>query len=108
MKSQVKQSAQAGSIIRRVREDRGISRAQLARVANVSPRTLFAFEQGENENIGLAGFLRLASALGLSVCVDDAAFSAAGQSRPAAAKTRGIPRPQWECLGDVWKLEEDK
>ncbi len=107
MKTQVKQSAQAGSIIRRVREDKGISRAQLARAAKVSPRTLFAFEQGENENIGLAGFLRLASALDLIVCVDDA-FSAAGQSRPAAAKARSIPRPQWDCLGDVWKLEADK
>ncbi len=64
-------SIQAGSIVRRVREDQGISRARLAHIAKVSPRTLFAFEQGENENIGLAGFLRVASALGLTLWVDD-------------------------------------
>lgn len=108
MKTQVKQSAQAGNIIRRVREDKGLSRAQLARAAHVSSRTLFAFEQGENENIGLAGFLRLASALDLIIWVDDGVSLADGKAKPATATITSIPRPKWDRLGDVWQFKEDQ
>lgn len=105
MKTRVTQPVQAGSIVRRVREDRGISRAKLSRLANISPRTLFAFEQGENENIGLAGFLRIAAALGLAVSLDDGALSVPGKPDTAG---RGVDAfaPEWDRLGDVWKLEE--
>ncbi|MDO4848604.1 MAG: helix-turn-helix domain-containing protein [Coriobacteriia bacterium] len=104
MKTQVTQPVQAGSIVRRVREDQGISRAELSRLAKVSPRTLFAFEQGENENLGLAGFLRVTAALGLVVSLDDGASPTPGQTA-AAGRGADVFAPKWDRLGDVWSLE---
>ena len=60
-------SEMAGSIIRRVREDRGISRAALAQEIGIGARTLYALETGESENFGLGKYLKLLDALGLSM-----------------------------------------
>lgn len=57
----------AGSIIRRVREDRGVSRAELAKIVGIGARTLYALETGESENFGLGNYLRLLDALGLTM-----------------------------------------
>lgn len=104
MRTQIYLSAEAGSIVRRIREDRGISRSELAKVANISPRTLFAFEQGRNDNIGLATFLRVAKSLGLSVSVDDTETPTSESSSPIAISYPEF-HPSWETLGDVWSLD---
>lgn len=106
MKSQITRPAQAGSIVRRVREDLGISRAELSGRAEISPRTLFAFEQGQNENIGLAGFLRIAAALGLVVSLDDGASLTPGESG-APDRVPAPFAPDWDRLGDAWTLEDE-
>ena len=106
MKSQITRPDQAGSVVRRVREDLGISRAELSRRAEISPRTLFAFEQGQNENIGLAGFLRITAALGLVVSLDDGASLSPGQT--AVPDRVSAPfAPDWDRLGDAWTLEDE-
>ena len=97
---------QAGSIIQRVRNDQGISRSELARRAGISPRTLFAFEQGQNENIGLTAFLRLSAALGLATSVDDGAGEKGGSAKPTAAQRAYEQR--WGELGDAWSLGGDR
>lgn len=104
MRTQIHRGSEAGGIVRRIREDQGVSRAELAKKAGVSPRTLFAFEQGENENVGLAGFLRIASALGLTVAIDDGAAPLTGDEPSSHG-----PQPfaaEWDNLGDIWRLEE--
>lgn len=60
----------AGNIIKRVREDRGLSRAKLAVMTNIGVRTLYALEKGESENFGLGNYLKLLSALGLAMEVN--------------------------------------
>lgn len=105
MNTKVTESGQAGSIVRRIREDKGISRADLAKASGISPRTLFAFERGENENIGLAGFLRIASALGLVVSVDDGATTAR-HNADASGPGLDFAGLAWNRLGDAWKLDE--
>ena len=82
----------------------------------MSPRTLFAFEQGQNDNMGLAAFLRLAGALGLSVSMDFANGSAYAETTSGVAReatSDAAPEepqlefhPSWEKLSDIWSLEE--
>ncbi len=95
----------AGSVVRRVREDRGMSRDQLARATGVGARTLYALETGESENIGLGKFLKVLAALGLSMSLElDGQESlrrrddANGAGSPAA--------PLWDDLADIWKLDD--
>ena len=108
VRTQINMSAEAGSVIRRVREDQGISRSELAKRAQVSPRTLFAFERGQNDNMGLAAFLRLAGALGLSVSMDFANGSARAEAASGVAPEEPQLEfhPSWEKLSDIWSLEE--
>lgn len=97
-------AALAGSIVRRVREDSGISRAELAQKSGVGSRTLYALETGESENFGLGSFLRVLDALGLSMSVDyDCVPNAPG--RRQANERRTVP---WDDLADIWKIDGDE
>lgn len=112
-------AATAGNIVRRVREDRGISRAELSAITGVGTRTLYALEEGEGENIGLSRFLRILEALGLSLSIDvvessmtPAPHDASGQhanigmtkTSPSQTTDAKASAP-WDNLGDIWKLD---
>ncbi|MGN0073440.1 MAG: helix-turn-helix domain-containing protein [Coriobacteriales bacterium] len=99
----VRSSESAGSIIRRVREDRGLSRAALAEQTGIGARTLYALEQGESPNFGLGNYLKLLDALGLSMFVEYGDNLPAPKRQPAAA----VPVPEYE-LGDLWKLDDEE
>ena len=107
MRTQVNSSAEAGSIVRRVREDAELSRSALAAEAKVSPRTLFAFERGCNDNIGLASFIRMLSALDLTLSVDDGKGGGA-QAASAGASDSAAFHGNWEELGEAWRLDGDE
>ena len=103
MNTNLETSATAGNIVRRIREDRGISRSELAGRAGISQRTLFAFEREQNDNIGLATFLRLADALGLTVYIDDGAGKSHKTSRTHVTPENAVPT--WDELSDAWRIE---
>ncbi len=90
----------AGSIVRRVREDRGISRAALAEQTGIGARTIYALERGESRNFGLESYLKLLEVLGLDMRVDLA-------DSPATKKTvtpiEAELLPELE-LGSIWTL----
>lgn len=88
----------AGSIIRRIREERGMSRAELARKAGIGARTLYALEVGESENFGLGNYLKLLEILGLSLSVDFDEYD----ERTATSTTDTPELPVLE-LADIWK-----
>ena len=88
----------AGSIIRRVREERSMSRAELARKAGIGARTLYALEVGESENFGLGNYLKLLEILGLSLSVD-----VDGHTEGIAASTTNTPELPVLELADIWK-----
>lgn len=88
----------AGSIIRRIREERGMSRAELARKAGIGARTLYALEVGESENFGLGNYLKLLEILGLSLSVDFDEYD----ERTATSTTDTSELPVLE-LADIWK-----
>ncbi|WP_130810506.1 helix-turn-helix transcriptional regulator [Olsenella sp. Marseille-P4559] len=98
MNDRVTNSALAGSIVRRVREDKGLSRAKLATEAGVSARSLYSFEMGESENLGLGHFLRILDCLGLSMFI--------GESDGADANHGSYAVPGWNDLGNQWRLDE--
>lgn len=90
----------AGSIVRRVREDRGISRAALAKQTGIGARTIYALEQGESKNFGLESYLKLLDALGLSMSVD----LAKPMRSKSTASVDTAPIPTFD-LADIWKLD---
>ena len=95
----------AGSVVRRVREDRGMSRDQLARATGVGARTLYALETGESENIGLGKFLKVLAALDLSMSLELDGLES--PRRCDAANGAGSPAaPLWDDLADIWKLDD--
>ncbi len=97
-------SAQAaGGIVRRIREDRGISRAALAKQTGVGARTIYALEQGESRNFGLESYLKLLEALGLTMSVDLAEAPARAND---ASRVSIALAPVFE-LADVWALGDD-
>ncbi|MGN0037785.1 MAG: helix-turn-helix domain-containing protein [Coriobacteriales bacterium] len=100
----VRSSEAAGSIIRRVREDRGLSRAALATQTGIGARTLYALEQGESPNFGLGNYLKLLDVLGLSMFVEYDGNLPASKRPPAAS---AVPVPEYE-LGDLWKLDDEE
>lgn len=127
--SRLQDPATAGSIVRRIREERGLSRAALSSATGVAPRTLYSLEAGESENFGLGNLIKVFGALGLTLCVDDgrgttATPGASGvlgtTAAPCTYATRGTtampdtPEPQraapagaWEALPDIWRLDEE-
>ena len=48
MLTPISSTAIAGNIVHRIREDDNISRAKLAELTGVSPRSLYALEKGAN------------------------------------------------------------
>lgn len=97
--SEINSTSTAGNIVRRVREDAGISRARLSQSTGVSSRALYALETGESENFGLGNFLKVLSALGLSM---DIALKS--DASPKAHGKRPMPAEPWDDLSDVWKI----
>ena len=126
----------AGSIIRRVREDAGLSRSQLADKTGIAPRSLYALETGEAENFGLGRYLKLLDALGLSMAIgydnsnvssgfavttasESAAIALAPDSQSAASPmpmaSNAVQANQQSIsdafeskypLADIWRLDE--
>ena len=89
----------AGSIIRRVREERGISRAFLAKLTGIGARTIYALEQGESENFGLGNYLKLLDALEMDMSVDlDKPLE------PPTALESSIELPELK-MADIWSLD---
>lgn len=97
----VRSAASAGSIVRRIREDRGMSRAKLSSQTGIGARTIYALEQGESRNFGLENYLKILDALGLymSVDLDDPLFAP-----EVPAEQDAFPVPEFK-LGDIWKLD---
>ena len=100
MLTPITSTALAGNIIHRIREDNDMSRAKLAELTGVSPRSLYALEKGESENFGLGKFLRVADALGLVVSID---LKEKPESQAPKPKL-DLPRNN---LADIWKLDRD-
>lgn len=96
--------ALAGSIVRRVREDKGISRARLSARTGIGARTLYALETGESGNFGLGNFLKVLDALGLSMSVD---YEQSVSALPQDA-SEGKERLSWDDLDDRWKLDDER
>ena len=97
----VRSTASAGSIVRRIREDRGVSRAELSSRTGIGARTIYSLEQGESRNFGLENYLKILDALGLCMSID--------LDEPPAAPDKPVtrdasPMPEFE-LGDIWKLD---
>lgn len=90
----------AGSIVRRIREERGMSRAELSQATGIGTRTLYALETGESPNFGLANYLKVLDALGLALSVDLDGFTRPPSAQPCAE------RPPWDDLGDLWRLDD--
>ncbi len=100
--SKVRSAEAAGSIIRRIREESGMSRAALSRETGIAQRTIYALEQGESINFGLGNYLKLLDALGLSMEInlqDDK-----GATRKAKKARLQADIPEYE-LADIWKLD---
>lgn len=100
--SKVASAKSVGSIVKRFREDQGLSRAALSRETGIGARTIYALEQGESRNFGLENLLELLDVLGLSMSIDlnDA------QQPIAQSEERPVPLPKYE-LADIWKLDKD-
>lgn len=93
----------AGGIVRRIREDRGISRAALAKQTGIGARTIYALEQGQSKNFGLESYLKLLDALGLSMSVD---LAEAPKPAPSASPVDVTLAPEFK-LADIWALDGD-
>ena len=104
----VKTSEMAGKIIRRVREDQGISRAELAKRAGIGPRTLYALETGGSENFGLGNYLKLLHELKLTMSVD--ADGEAMLQQPDKQNEAGklLESIHWNDLASIWKLDGER
>jgi len=60
-----------GGSVRRLRQDRGLTQAELARRADVSRQWVVALEQGRTEGIELGRLLRVLDALDASLMLRD-------------------------------------
>lgn len=90
----------AGSIIRRIRRDKGMSRAELSAKTGISPRSLYDLETGRSKNFGLGNYLKLLDALNLTMDVRL-------KNQPTPQEQPNVPAetpPAWADLGDIWKL----
>lgn len=102
----VTSTEQAGNIIRRIREDRGISRAELSVKTGVAPRTLYDLETGRSENFGMGNYFKLLDALDLSMDIglkDAPSLHAPSQAHPSALPGASLP---WDNLADIWQLDK--
>ena len=71
---QITSSAEAGALVKSLRESRKLSRKELSDASGIPLRTVYAVEKGELNNLSLDRFIALTSALGayLDVRVSDA------------------------------------
>jgi transcriptional regulator with XRE-family HTH domain len=81
------------SALRKARRGRGMSIAELAATAGVSPRLVSEFEQGTRPNVSLATALRLLSLVGVSIRLHDAV--AVDDPEEARAERAAQRRRQW-------------
>lgn len=93
----------AGGIVRRIREDAGMSRSKLAQIAGISPRSLYALEMGESENFGLGNYLRVLKALGLSMDVG----VSHQRKNDGGTEAPQVQMPEFP-LGDRWGWKKDE
>lgn len=96
----------AGSIIRRVREDKGMSRAELSAKTDVAPRTLYNLETGKSDNFGLGNYLKLLDALGLSMDVTFQDADTTTKPQPPTTEEKQI-ESRWK-LGSIWAFGGDE
>lgn len=96
----VSNARMAGSIIRRVREDLGITRASPAARTGISIRTLYALESGQSKNFGLGNYFALLHALGLTMSIDFNNPDTATIRKPVKA-----PLVREYELADMWRLD---
>ena len=97
----VRSAQSAGSIVRRVREEKGVSRAELSSETGIGTRTIYALEQGEGKNFGLENYLKILAALGLDMSVD-LKGSPAAIKQPDDLEAPLVPTFE---LADIWKLD---
>lgn len=98
----------AGGAIRRVREDRGITRAELAARTGLSVRSIYSLETGESQNFGLGNYLKLLEALDLVMSVDlDPMNWNNAPIAPAPAVAPAPPTMPWNDLAPIWRLDND-
>ena len=97
----VRNAQSAGSIVRRVREEKGVSRAELSSETGIGTRTIYALEQGESRNFGLENYLKILAALGLDMSVD-LKGSPAAIKQPDDLEAPLVPTFE---LADIWKLD---
>ena len=97
----------AGSVVRRVREERGVSRAELAKSVGIGARTLYALETGESDNFGLGNYLRLLDALGLTMEISFASSSQSAQtlSINGDGNTPAVQREMAKAAEELPKLD---
>lgn len=88
---------QAGLYVRRAREAQGLTRAQLARAAGVSERSLASLELGDATGIRLDKLLAVLGPLGLSLVVQGE--NIAGRGRVAASRDVRRARPEYWPAG---------
>lgn len=91
----------AGSVVRRVREECGISRADLAKKCNIGARSIYALEMGEAENFGLGRFLSILDALGLTMSID---FASSGTKVKSSSSS--FESSNWSDLSETWQLDK--
>ena len=84
---------QAGIYVRRARERRGLTRAQLAQSAGVSERSLASLELGDATGMRLDKLIAIISALGLKLVARDEGASADAAREPDDASPRVTATP---------------
>lgn len=101
----VRSAQSAGSIVRRVRENKGMSRAELSSKTGIGTRTIYALEQGESKNFGLENYLKILAVLGLDMSIDLEDPPIATKHPTEQPGSQGTPLiPEFE-LADIWKLD---
>lgn len=104
----IRTSEQIGRAVRRMRRERGMSRAQLSALTGIGTRTIYALEAGESVNFGLGKLLAVFEALGLTLYMgltNEPASQGAPARQNASSAAAPAVAPHWDDLGDLWKLD---
>lgn len=93
---------QAGFYVRQAREERGLTRDQLAQHAGVSKRMLASLELGDSAGVQLDKLLSVLSALGLGLYVGEASGKkAASKQRRSSAADPAKTDPKNQSYNDL-------
>lgn len=95
---QIASSAEAGALVKSLRQQRGITRKELSECSGIPLRTVYAVENGELNNLSVDRLIALLSALGTSLDVRVSTADAAEE-----AETNRLVR-----LAAMSTLDEDK